>query len=673
MRRLLPVLAVAACAGAPAAATAADTTGYFAQLPGPGGCITFDGKSFGSAADCVAGRGMGSANAIALTPEGRFAYVHTYNGNVIVLSRDTTTGALSELDDPSACFSHDGSSGACTDVNGTGSDSDSGHAIAVVGSHIYTAGRDAGMVDRFDRSTVTGALTEADCLSADGNDADLNATCTKVDSLVGAQSLAVSPDGKFLYAGSYTPDGPYGLSVLSIGTNGELAPVACYVAVATTGCTVQRLAANFYDVAMSPDGKTLYATSYEGDVVVAFARDATTGELTQIAGTGGCVINTGVSQPTDPCTVGHGLDGSQSVEVSPDGKFVSVGAYTANGVVVLKRAGDGTLSQADGAASCLNETGADGCGTARESQSVYTTVWGPDSGLLVAAANGRGAGQGGLAFFDVAPDGTITQRPGTRGCSSDTGIDSGGVPDSCAKARGIDAPPGLAITADGRWLYAASYGDGGVAGFRLEHPPVCGDASASTAFGTPTAIPLSCTDADGDALTAAVVGGPGHGSVTVAGLSASYAPAAGFSGADSFTFKASDGIADSAPATATVSVAAGSPPPSGKQTPAKLSLGAKPKRDRKLPFRFVFSGKLTPAAGTTCSGKVVVTVKRGSKTVAKRTATLASSCTWTATVTFKNRRKLGKTPSGKLTATARFGGNAALNAKSSKALTVRFG
>ena len=150
------------------------------------------------------------------TPEGRFAYVHTYNGNVVVMSRDTTTGALSELDDQSACFSHDGSAGTCTDANATGSDSDSGHELAIVGSHVYTAGRDSGTVDRFDRSTVTGALTEADCWSADGNDADGNATCTPIASLVGAQSLAVSPDGKFLYVGSYEPDGPYGLSVLSI-------------------------------------------------------------------------------------------------------------------------------------------------------------------------------------------------------------------------------------------------------------------------------------------------------------------------------------------------------------------------------------------------------------------------------------------------------------------------
>jgi hypothetical protein len=72
-------------------------------------------------------------------------------------------------------------------------------------------------------------------------------------------------------------------------------------------------------------------------------------------------------------------------------------------------------------------------------------------------------------------------------------------------------------------------------------------------------------------------------------------------------------------------------------------------------------------------GKVVLTVKHGKKTVAKKTAKLSSSCKWKAVVKFANRKKLGKKRSGKLVAKARYGGNAALNAKSSKALTVRYG
>jgi hypothetical protein len=200
--------------------------------------------------------------------------------------------------------------------------------------------------------------------------------------------------------------------------------------------------------------------------------------------------------------------------------------------------------------------------------------------------------------------------------------------------------------------------------------PTCKDASASTPFGTTVAIQVSCTDPDGDTVVLLAVDGPSHGSFTLSGLTATYTPAAGFSGDDTFRVKGSDGGIDggnrSAPVTVTVHVGAA-------KAPLKLSSSVKPKRDRRLPFKFTFSGNLTPAAGTTCSGKVVVTVKHGNKTVAKKTAKLASSCRWNAVVTFKNRKKLGRRHSGKLTATARFGGNAALTAKSAKPLIVRYG
>src|SRR5262249_14986191 len=50
------------------------------------------------------------------------------------------------------------------------------------------------------------------------------------------------------------------------------------------------------------------------------------------------------------------------------------------------------------------------------------------------------------------------------------------------------------------------------------------------------------TDANGDALTAVLVSGPAHGSVALnANGSFTYTPAAGYTGADSFTYKANDG------------------------------------------------------------------------------------------------------------------------------------
>ena len=50
------------------------------------------------------------------------------------------------------------------------------------------------------------------------------------------------------------------------------------------------------------------------------------------------------------------------------------------------------------------------------------------------------------------------------------------------------------------------------------------------------------TDMDGDALTAVLVSGPAHGTLTLnPDGSFTYTPAANYNGADTFTYKANDG------------------------------------------------------------------------------------------------------------------------------------
>jgi VCBS repeat-containing protein len=63
------------------------------------------------------------------------------------------------------------------------------------------------------------------------------------------------------------------------------------------------------------------------------------------------------------------------------------------------------------------------------------------------------------------------------------------------------------------------------------------------------------TDVDSDTLTAILVTGPSHGTLTLnASGSFTYTPAANFNGTDSFTYKANDGTADSNVATVTLTV-----------------------------------------------------------------------------------------------------------------------
>ena len=85
------------------------------------------------------------------------------------------------------------------------------------------------------------------------------------------------------------------------------------------------------------------------------------------------------------------------------------------------------------------------------------------------------------------------------------------------------------------------------------HPAVVQDATAITE-GLPVAIPLSASDADGNALNLRIVAQPANGTVALAGTIATYYPAVGFVGTDVFTFSAWDGETDSNLVTATVTV-----------------------------------------------------------------------------------------------------------------------
>ena len=105
-------------------------------------------------------------------------------------------------------------------------------------------------------------------------------------------------------------------------------------------------------------------------------------------------------------------------------------------------------------------------------------------------------------------------------------------------------------------------------------PPVCAGTAGTTAFATPFTLALPCRDPNGDPITRQIVGGPAHGSlgaVDQASGRVGYTPAAGFSGADGFMYRAVDGVGASAPATAGITVAA-PPPAAGHARPGLHAL-----------------------------------------------------------------------------------------------------
>ncbi|HEY2710739.1 MAG TPA: Ig-like domain-containing protein [Caulobacteraceae bacterium] len=93
-------------------------------------------------------------------------------------------------------------------------------------------------------------------------------------------------------------------------------------------------------------------------------------------------------------------------------------------------------------------------------------------------------------------------------------------------------------------------------------PPPTVAASSQTITSNTASDPISLNLSGGAATTIAILSGPSHGTVSVSGPLVTYTPTAGYTGADSFTYTASNAGGTSAVATASLTVAAnaGTPP-----------------------------------------------------------------------------------------------------------------
>jgi subtilisin family serine protease len=116
--------------------------------------------------------------------------------------------------------------------------------------------------------------------------------------------------------------------------------------------------------------------------------------------------------------------------------------------------------------------------------------------------------------------------------------------------------------------YTVSDGRGGSASATVSvtvtpvnDPPVAANQAVTTAEDTARAVTLGATDPEGNPLTYATIAPPAHGTLSGTAPNVTYTPATNYAGSDSFTFKANDGTADSAPATVSITVSAANDAP----------------------------------------------------------------------------------------------------------------
>jgi DNA-binding beta-propeller fold protein YncE len=356
--------------------------GALSQSADKTACVTVDG----SGDLCAKGPGLNFTKDIALSPDGRNAYVAALAGGVTVFDRDPATGALTQKAGKAGCIAYTDSGGAC--AVGTAVKSPAAVVVSPDGANVYLASRASAAVAVFDRDPSTGALSQkagkAGCIAEKGG-----TDCTDGHALFEVDGLAISPDGRNLYTTSsatsieaLAPEllGPGNVAILARDpATGALTQEGCLYDGDSEGeCQRAGGLTGAYDVTISPDGSSVYIANPYSGTIARFDRNAA-GALTQRPGIAAGRVT--------------------SVTVSPDGRNVYTAVPESSIVEILDRASDGALARRPDATGCVSDSGSAGaCAHADGVFAAYDVALSPDGRRAYVSAYLGGA----VAAFDRA-------------------------------------------------------------------------------------------------------------------------------------------------------------------------------------------------------------------------------------------------------------------------------
>ena len=127
----------------------------------------------------------------------------------------------------------------------------------------------------------------------------------------------------------------------------------------------------------------------------------------------------------------------------------------------------------------------------------------------------------------------------------------------------------------GDFQYDAAIGwQSAILGLKPAGGPTAFNQAVTANHDTPVSITLMASSPSGLPLTYSVLTGPGNGALSGLAPSLTYTPKAGYAGADSFTFKANDGTADSNVATVRITVRALNHPPVASDASLTVAVGS---------------------------------------------------------------------------------------------------
>jgi DNA-binding beta-propeller fold protein YncE len=326
-------------------------------------------------------------------------------------------------------------------------------AISPDGKNVYVASSESNALAIFKRNKKTGALTQlsgkAGCVAAEGASG-----CGVAVGLAGPNSVAISPDGRNVYATArdsssitaFRRSPKTGQLVQLPGAEGCLTQLPQPTPVCGTG----RALLGPDVVVVSPDGKNVYAGSFFGNAVAVFARNPVTGGLGQPAGTAGCIAESASSG----CATGIALGAVEGLAISADGTAVYAGAALSNALTVLTRdASTGALAQATAGSGCIVNATLAGCTTGVQLSGANAVAISPKGGdVYVTSLFSNSV----TSFTSTSSATVLAQLPGVTACT--VWLRAVG----CSFGHAMSAPEGLVVSPDGKSLYAAAFLTGAI-------------------------------------------------------------------------------------------------------------------------------------------------------------------------------------------------------------------
>jgi DNA-binding beta-propeller fold protein YncE len=322
-------------------------------------------------------------------------------------------------------------------------------ALSPDGKNVYVASSGSDAVAVFKRNRRTGALRQpkgaAGCVAARGANG-----CGTAVGLDGPNSLAVSPDGRTVYA---TARASNSISAFrrdpKTGALTQLpASAGCISGLPVPVCAVGRALVGPDVVVISPNGANVYVASFFGNAVAVFDRDPASGALTQPGDSSGCI-----AEAIAGCAPGFALGAPEGMAISGDGTSVYVASALSNAVVTLSRdPSTGTLTEAIDGSGCVADAALTGCTTGVQLSGANAVAFNPGGDVYVTSLFSNSV----TSFTRSRSTGGLIQKPGTAGCL--VWLRAVG----CSFGRAMRAPEGLAISPDGANAYVAAFATGAI-------------------------------------------------------------------------------------------------------------------------------------------------------------------------------------------------------------------